>query len=210
MKADRRRLEFLDVMSASLAEAPAPRGGLLRVRRLADASLWIAVVLSGLVFIEPSPHELFLAAAIPLWFIAGLKLPRSLGPLVVCLIVYITGGLLSTTQTGAPRFADALMYHAIGLFLAATAIWYAALAADDWRRIRLVEKAYIAGAVAVSLVGILGYFRLLPDSDMFLLYGRARATFKDPNVFGPFLILPSLILARRLMTGPILTRPARC
>ncbi len=88
-----------------------------------------------------------------------------------------------------------------------TAIWYAALAADDWGRIRLIEKAYVLAAVVVSAIGILGYFRLLPDSEMFLLYGRARATFKDPNVFGPYLILPSFILARRLMTGPILTRP---
>ncbi len=100
-------------MSATIAEAAAPRGGLLRVKSLADASIFIAVVLSGLVFIEPSPHELFLALAIPLWFLTGLKIPRSLGPLVVCLIVYIVGGLLSTTQTGAPRFSDALMYHAI-------------------------------------------------------------------------------------------------
>jgi len=144
---------------------------------------------------------------IPGYFMAGLKIPRSVGPLLVCLICYVTGGLLSTSQTGAPRFVDALVYVGVSLFLAISAVWYAALAADDWRRIRLIERAYVGTAVLVSLLGAAGYFRLVPDPDLFLLYGRAKSTFQDPNVFGPFLILPSLVLARRLMTGPILTRP---
>lgn len=194
-------------MSATAAEATAPRGGLIRVRSIGDASLWLAVFLGGFVLFEPAPYELFLVAAIPLWFFAGLKIPRSLGPLLVGFVLYITGGLLSTTQTGDPRFVDALIYMGVSLFLAISSVWYAALAADDWQRIRLIEKAYVGTAALVSLTGILAYFRLLPDPDLFLLYGRARGTFQDPNVFGPFLILPTLILARRLMTGPIVTRP---
>ncbi len=29
---------------------------------------------------------------------------------------------------------------------------------------------------------------------MFMLYGRARGTFNDPNVLGAFLVLPSLLV----------------
>lgn len=193
-------------MSAERTAAVA-RGGVVRVSALADGVLWLAVFLGGFVIFEPAPYELFLVAVIPVYFMAGLKIPRSVGPLLVCLICYVTGGLLSTSQTGAPRFVDALVYVGVSLFLAISAVWYAALAADDWRRIRLIERAYVGTAVLVSLLGIAGYFRLVPDPDLFLLYGRAKSTFQDPNVFGPFLILPSLVLARRLMTGPILTRP---
>jgi O-antigen ligase len=36
---------------------------------------------------------------------------------------------------------------------------------------------------------------------MFIGALRARATFKDPNVFAPFLILPALIILQRIMIG---------
>jgi O-antigen ligase len=44
---------------------------------------------------------------------------------------------------------------------------------------------YVAGVAIACLLAYIGYFRLLPGSyDLFTLYGRARGTFKDPNVFG--------------------------
>jgi O-antigen ligase len=35
---------------------------------------------------------------------------------------------------------------------------------------------------------------------MFTLYSRAKSTFQDPNVFGPFLILPFVLLAQHILT----------
>jgi O-antigen ligase len=43
------------------------------------------------------------------------------------------------------------------------------------------------------VLGILGYFKLVAP-DILLYAGRAQSTFKDPNVFGPFLVLPLLFL----------------
>ncbi|WP_237155197.1 O-antigen ligase family protein [Oryzibacter oryziterrae] len=183
------------------------RGGLVSLARLGRAVLALSVFLGGFVVFEPAPYELFLVAVIPLWFLGGLKIPSSVGPLFVLLIVYMCGGLLSTTQTGAPRFVDALVYMGVSLFLSLSAVWYAALISEDVTRVRLVERAYMAAALVSALVGITSYFHLLPDSDLFLLYDRARGTFQDPNVFGPYLLLPTLVLARRLMTRPVLTQP---
>jgi O-antigen ligase len=192
---------------AGTAGSPLASAARLPLDRLRDAVLWLAVFLGGFVIFEPAPYELFLVAVIPIAFIAGLPIPRSVGPLLCAFIVYIVGGLLATTQTGAPRFVDALVYMGVSLFLAISSVWYAALVADDWRLVRLIERAYVATAVIVALTGILGYFRLLPGADNFLLYGRAKGTFQDPNVFGPFLLMPTLFLARRLMVGPILAQP---
>ncbi len=48
----------------------------------------------------------------------------------------------------------------------------------------------ILAALIAAVCGIAGYFRLFPRAfDLFTLYGRAKGTFNDPNVFGPFLIL---------------------
>jgi O-antigen ligase len=54
--------------------------------------------------------------------------------------------------------------------------------------------------VIVSLIAIASYFRLMPGADSFLLYGRAKATFNDPNVLGPFLVLPGLLAIRRALS----------
>jgi hypothetical protein len=58
----------------------------------------------------------------------------------------------------------------------------------------------MAAAVIVSLIAIAAYFRLIPGADGFLLYGRAKATFNDPNVLGPFLVLPGLLAIRRALS----------
>ena len=42
---------------------------------------------------------------------------------------------------------------------------------------------------------------------MFTLYGRAAGAFQDPNVFGPFLVLPGIFMLHRLMTGSIARMP---
>ena len=177
--------------------------GLVSTRALNDATIWFIVFVAGFVIFEPAPYELLLSVIIPIYFLAGLKIRTAFGPLVVLLLVYMVGGILSVTQVRPALLFDGYIYVAVSLFLCLSAIWWAALVAEDWRRIRVVEHATVATAAVVAVIGILGYFRLLPASDFFLLYGRARGTFQDPNVFGPFLQLPLLILARRLMVGRI-------
>ncbi len=183
------------------------RSGLISLRTLSAATLSFVVFLSGFVIYEPAPYELILVAVIPIWFLSGLQLRGAFGPLPVLLLVYMAGGFLATSQTHPSRFMDGQIYMGVSLFLAASSVWYAALLAEDWRRIRIIERAYLVSAILVATAGILGYFRLIPGAEAFLLYGRAKGTFQDPNVFGPFLVLPTLILARRLLTGPLMSQP---
>jgi hypothetical protein len=52
-----------------------------------------------------------------------------------------------------------------------------------------------------SLAAIAGYFNLVPGGhDLLTLYDRARGTFKDPNVFGAFLILPLLFVLQSVVS----------
>ena len=61
------------------------------------------------------------------------------------------------------------------------------------RHSRLVMSGYLWAAVLTAVAGIAGYFELLPGlSELFTKFGRAKGTFKDPNVFGPF-IVPAFI-----------------
>jgi hypothetical protein len=51
------------------------------------------------------------------------------------------------------------------------------------------------------MMGTLGYLGLIPGKDALTLYGRAKALFNDPNVFGPFLILPAMYALQRVLLG---------
>jgi hypothetical protein len=76
-----------------------------------------------------------------------------------------------------------------------------ALGEDTERRTQVYLQGYILAAVITSLIGVAAYFRMLPSSEMFIRAMRAASTFKDPNVFGPFLVLPGLIAMQRMMFG---------
>jgi O-antigen ligase len=62
-------------------------------------------------------------------------------------------------------------------------------------------RGYIFCAVITSIIGVLAYFKAMPGWENFILALRARSTFKDPNVFGPFLVLPGMIVMQRMMFG---------
>ncbi len=67
---------------------------------------------------------------------------------------------------------------------------------DCVRRAEILRRAYIIAGVCAALAGIVGYFKGI---DILTLYGRARGTFKDPNVYGPFMVLPMLFLLQSFL-----------
>ncbi|MBO6891040.1 MAG: O-antigen ligase family protein [Roseibium sp.] len=170
-------------------------------KSLGNGALWLAAFLSGFVIEEPAPYELYMAVLSVVWLACGLKLRREFGPLIICMMLYTAGGIASIPM--AQEMGDAIMYIAVSGFLAITSIFYAAILADDPNRIRIIQNGYIVSAIFVATIGIAGYFHLFPGAAYFTLYDRARGTFQDPNVFGPFLVLPTVLLIHRLLRGPV-------
>jgi hypothetical protein len=67
---------------------------------------------------------------------------------------------------------------------------------------RHLVRAYTAIAVISAIIGTAAYLRLIPGgTDLFTKYGRAKGFFQDPNVFGPFLILPAMYALQRVLMG---------
>lgn len=176
-------------------------GLVLRGQQIGNGALWLAAFLSGFVIREPAPYELYMLGLLVVWLAFGLKLRREFGPLIVCLMLYISGGLASMPL--AREFNDALIYTVVTGFLIVTAIFYAAVLAERPDRYRMIEKGYLASSVLVAFFGIAGYFHLFPGASFFTLYERARGTFQDPNVFGPFLALPAVLLIQRMLSASI-------
>jgi hypothetical protein len=170
--------------------------------KLADWAIAAIVFSGGVVMFEPAPYELLLACILAVWAFFGLRLSRHFMPMTVLMLLYVAGGMLSLTQIDA--IGPGFRYMAITLFMVISSIFFASIVSDDpARRLVLIRNAYIASAVFVSLIGVLAYFRAIPGSDLFLRYDRVKGTFKDPNVLGPFLILPATFLAHRILTSKL-------
>jgi hypothetical protein len=165
------------------------------------------VFLSGFVIDEPAPYELFMAGLIGVWFILGLKISRTTGLLLAFMLTYITGGMLSITQM--KEIGDAPVYLAVTFFLLISSVFYCAIIEEDMRRLKLIFNAWTAAAVITALCGIIGYFHALPGFAIFTRYDRAMGVFQDPNVFGPFLIAPSIYLLHGILTGKLKHLPVR-
>lgn len=168
---------------------------------LAGIAIWLSAFLSGFVISEPAPYELFMVGLIGIWLICGLKIPRDVMPLLVLLLLFNTGGIISMLTMA--DWKDAPLYVAVGFFLGFTAVFFACVIAADWRRLALIMNGYTAAATLTGLLGIVGYFGLVPGTEMFTRFGRAMGAFQDPNVFAPFLVLPALYCLYGLLTRPL-------
>ena len=195
-------------MSAIAFSAPPVRTPQRSAFRLVATGLvGLGVFLSGFVISEPAPYELMLVILIAGFFLTGLPISRTVAPLLALLMAFNIGGLLALTQM--MRLDGAPLYLAVSIFLALTAVFYAALIEADHRRLKIIFRAWTAAAVITSALGILGYFHAFPGSEMFTLYDRAKGAFQDPNVFGPFIVAPGLYLIHGLLTGGLARAPLR-
>lgn len=166
---------------------------------ISATAIGFGVFLSGFVINEPAPYELYMAGLIAVWALFGLRISRAVAPLVVLLVAFNIGGMISMTQMA--ELANTPLYLAVSLFLAFTAVFFAAVTEARPDIYRLIFLAWIAAAVITALLGIAGYFNAFPGAHIFTRYDRATGAFEDPNVFGPFLTLPGVYLLYRTVTG---------
>lgn len=177
------------------------------IKLISTFAVGFGVFLSGFVIDEPAPYELYMAGLIAIWALFGLRLSRTVAALLAILVVFNLGGLVSLAQM--PDLKAAPMYIAVSLFLGFTAVFFAAIIDADHRVLRVIFKAYILAAIGTSLLGILGYFDAFPGAELFTRYGRAMGAFQDPNVFGPFLMLPLAWLVHGVLVGNLRALPLR-
>jgi O-antigen ligase len=167
---------------------------------ITSAAVAFGVFLSGFVINEPAPYELYMTGLIGVWALFGLRVSRFTLPLLVLLVFFNIGGMISMTQMS--DLMDTPLYLAVSLFLAFTAVFFAAVAEARPDLYPLIFRAWVLSACITALLGIAGYFHAFPGAEMFTLYDRAAGAFQDPNVFGPFLTLPGIYLLHRIINQP--------
>src|SRR5581483_9346386 len=96
---------------------------------------------------------------------------------------------------------NTIQYAGTSIYLGTAGIMFACLFCEgDLTRLGILRRSYLLAALIATLAGYLGFFHLVPGYQHFLDNERVSATFKDPNVYGPFLIFPLLLLIVGFMT----------
>jgi len=193
-------------MAGTMRLAASPPPGLAFVQAMAQSWLhWLValwVFAGGFVFMEPSPYEVMFVLVLPVALMTRVGIYRGTLKLLMLLVTFVPFALLAAFQVKYLEVSDALIYTLVTVFLLLTSYFVANYVADaPYARMRIIMRAYMAAAVITALIGIFAYLGLMPGRDLFLLYGRAKATFQDPNVFGPFLMLPAMYALQRLLLG---------
>ncbi len=167
--------------------------------RWAARALFLLMAISSVVFIEPAPFDLLVLPVFVLLLLAGFRVPNESGLFLVFVLLFLLGNLISFSDVDI--FTDAVKYMAITMYMFVIWLCFVCLFyRDPDAMFRAFWAGYVAASVVCVLLGVLGFFDLMPSSERFLLYGRIKGTFKDPNVLGPYLIAPILFLASRYFT----------
>jgi O-antigen ligase len=179
-------------MVGQLEERPAPGNTALWL-------LWLLIFLGSFVFFEPAPYDLLAAGLFLFLFVGKLRVPPGLGFPMTALTVFVLANLFSLTM--GHDLERSLFYFAVTFYLLLTWLLFASwVYVDPDRVLPMIWHAYIVTAVFSSVFGVMGYLGIDPPGriEFATVWGRAKGVFKDPNVYGPFLVPVAVYLFARL------------
>jgi len=170
----------------------------LSISALQRGVLWLFLFCGCFALIEPSPYEIMFLVTVFVFLITGLRINAKVLPLLLLLLVFNIGGIFSLIPFMDE--APSVRFIAVGIYLMFTSLLFAALMSDDAEgRLSTMRAALIASAWLAAVAGILGYFNVAGLGQFLTLHGRASGTFKDPNVYGPYLVLPIIFIMQSVL-----------
>lgn len=175
--------------------------------RLQSALVWLMLVSSFWVIVEPAPSDAIFFVVLLVFFKSGLTFRAAIAPMVLFLLLYNLGGFLSFLQIAADD--KARLFVETSVYMAVTAVFFSTYICEDTlRRAALIRNAVILAGVLASVFAIAGYLNIggfvggAPEfQSQVASQNRAVGLFKDPNVFATFVIFPALLLMQGFMLG---------
>jgi O-antigen ligase len=168
-----------------------------------DLLVGLGFLLLGIARIEPSPSDALFSIAIAVAVAGGrFDLRRAPGPILALLGVLLALNLLSASN--AIDLGEGMRFMLITAYLVAFAVWLTTYLRTE-ARMRRVVRTYVIGAAICSALAVLALLVPFPDHAHLVRDGaRAEGLFKDPNVFGPFLVPAALILLYEVLRPRLL------
>jgi hypothetical protein len=163
----------------------------------------IGFVLLGVVVVEPAPSDVLFGLAMAVAVVTGRFGLRRVSRLATFLVASFIG-LNILSMMDVLSWSAAGRFFLITLYLGVFSLWLAAYI-DRPQRARWLVCAYLATAVLSAVLGSAALFVHFPGHTLLIGDGqRAKALFKDPNVYGPFLIPIALILLEEIIQPRLL------
>ncbi len=187
---------------ATTARPAEARPGLIHAAIL--ATVWTTFALSGIVFTEPAPVDAMLMGLVLLLPAVGLVTFAPALQLYIALwCVCAASGFLTCTLSR--DMAASTTFTAVSLYLYIASFILAAFVAHrPVRHTQLILNGWLWAALIATACGLIGYFKLVPGAyELFTKFDRVAGTFKDPNVFGPFLVAPFLYCVHLVLNRPV-------
>ena len=165
--------------------------------------VWLAMVLSVVAFLEPSPGDVGIALLAWVGFIFGKLSWENIPVLPVALLgLFVTANLVSLCFAIDISYAGSFVLITVFMLT----FWFFTLGVVtkfEERGLRIIMSGYTIGGVLSACFGLLAYFgvlsrmssslpfiRNLQLDETVLFFGqRMRGFFKDPNVFGPYMVV---------------------
>lgn len=156
-----------------------------------NLALFIDILLLSVAFIEPSPSDIiFVFLFVFMWKSRKTEtaILNARHVILAFLYLFILSNIISLYNL--TNLIVGIKYLIITIYL----VLYAVLIFRNvgMKNYKLIFTAYIISSTAAALIGISGYLLKIPVLTCYE-FTRAKALFKDPNVFGPFLV-PAVIL----------------
>lgn len=171
-----------------------------------DLAVAIGVALLAVVRVEPAPVDAAFAVIMIVAAVTG-RFRLSQAPLSMVSLCGAFVALNLLSMMDAVDIARAVKFVSITIYLLAFAIWTCGYV-DRRERARRIVRVYIGAAVISALFATVALRVHFPGS-VYLITDdgeRGMGLFKDPNVYGPFLVPAALILLEETLRPNLLKR----
>lgn len=148
----------------------------------------LAMAISCVVLIEPAPIDV---ALIGLLGIGLLWRRLSFAAIHAVPVIIITAFLLANvvSMTDPLEKTRSIWYLMVTAYLAVSLFFFSGLTTRYGAlAVKIVMNGYAVAAMLSVVLATAAYFNVIPGQATLLVNDRPRGLFKDPNVFGPFLV----------------------
>ena len=179
------------------------------MKKLLGYLIYFYILLLPIAFVEPSPSDFLFIVILILAFelrILNIKKFRKNKLVFKCIFGFIGLNVISILK--AENIFSSIKYTAITIYLLMLAmiillyepkkVFNRVLGMrgegheTNDSKYMLIFNAYVVGSTVSAVLGIMGYIGIMPEWLTYDPY-RTQGLFKDPNVFGPFLV-PTLVI----------------
>jgi O-antigen ligase len=160
--------------------------------RIFHGAVLLNIFFLSIVFFEPSPSDiLFFVIVLFAAKNKSLDYRKFINNLIYWLLlyIYITFNVIGLLKVGFN--SDSIKFFFITAYLIIYSLFFSLY--TDYDKFKSIRKTYVVSGFLASCMGLAGLLGVL--SSLFTNDGvRAKGLFKDPNVYGPFLVPAYLII----------------